>query len=90
MGALDDFLSSSQPETKDKAFKIAPDVQQKRDQGRMQILQGELDQNTTNLNSPDADTRRRAQANIEMIRREMGGSKQPPKPAQSTSALDDF
>jgi hypothetical protein len=90
MGALDDFLSSSQPETRDKAFKIAPDVQQKRDQGRMQILQGELDQNTTNLNSPDADTRRRAQANIEMIRREMGGSKQPPKSAQSTSALDDF
>jgi hypothetical protein len=90
MGALDDFLSSGQPETRDKAFKIAPEVQQKRDQGRMQILQGELDQNTTDLNSPDADTRRRAQANIEMIRREMGGSKQPSKPAQSTSALDDF
>jgi len=90
MGALDDFLSSRQPETKDTAFKIAPEVQQKRDQGRMQILQGELDQNTTDLNSPDADTRRRAQANIEMIRREMGGVKQPSKPAQSTSALDDF
>jgi hypothetical protein len=90
MGALDDFLSSGQPETRDKAFKIAPEVQQKRDQGRMQILQGELDQNTTDLNSPDADTRRRAQANIEMIRREMGGSKQSSKPAQSTSALDDF
>ena len=90
MGALDDFLSSSQPETKDKAFKIAPEVQQKRDQGRMQILQSELDQNTNDLNSPNADTRRRAQANIEMLRREMGGSKQPSKPAQSTSALDDF
>jgi hypothetical protein len=90
MGALDDFLSSGQPETRDKAFKISPEVQQKRDQGRMQILQDELDQNTTDLNSPDVDTRRRAQANIEMIRREMGGSKQPSKPAQSTSALDDF
>jgi len=90
MGALDEFLSSGQPETRDKAFKIAPEVQQKRDQGRMQILQGELDQNTTDLNSPDADTRRRAQANIEMIRREMGGSKQPSKPAQPVSLLDDF
>jgi hypothetical protein len=92
MGALDDFLVGKegvQPE--DMGWKkIAPKVQQERDQGRMQILQGELDQNTTDLNSPDADTRRRAQANIEMIRREMSGSKQPPKPTQSTSALDDF
>ena len=92
MGALDDFLAnqkSVQPE--DMGWKkISPKVQQNRDQGRMQILQDELDQNTTDLNSPDADTRRRAQANIEMIRREMGGSKQPSKPAQSTSALDDF
>jgi hypothetical protein len=90
MGALDEFLSSSQPETKDKAFKIAPEVQQKRDQGRMQILQAELTQNTTDLNSPDTDTRRRAQANIQMLQREMGGSKQPSKPAQTGSLLDDF
>jgi hypothetical protein len=93
MGALDEFLSSGQPETRDKALKIDPKVQKQRDQDRMQILQDELKQNTNDLNSPDADTRRRAQANIEMLRREMGGSKQPSKPVdakKSTGLLDDY
>ena len=96
MGALDEFLSGGQPETRDKAFKIAPKVQQERDQGRMQILQDELDKNKTDLNSPDVDTRRRAQSNIQMLQREIAaasGQKQSLKPAevkQSTGLLDDF
>jgi hypothetical protein len=103
MGALDDFLAGEkgvQPQdmnnpknfnAKDpntlkqlnKFYKAEPKTDQ-----RLAILQQELADEQAKLKAGDV----RAQANIDALNREMQfvGGKVPAKPAQSTSALDDF
>lgn len=89
MGALDDFLAGEKGvQAQDMGWKGEPKVQPKTDQ-RLSILQKELADEQTKLQSGDT----RAQANIDAINREIkfiGGGKTVAKPAQLTSALDDF
>ena len=76
MGALDEFLSGSETKSekttgKEPSWQIPASVQKKRDESAVADLQAALTQEQANLNSSDADARRRAADNVRQIQAEL-------------------